>query len=95
MDAKYFPNLFKCKYALHGHDWVRRIEPDDLRVFVDIGLQANEHGRQGGRALVTKRGRDHMSRIGRIGAIMANIKKDWIKAVKEETERELGVTFDF
>lgn len=90
-----YTNLFKQKYALFGKDWVRRIDPDDLKVFVGIGLEANEHGRQGGKALARKRGSRYMSEIGRRGAIMSNIKKAFIKAVREENERELGVGFDY
>jgi hypothetical protein len=96
MRAKYLPNLFKARYPiLRGKDWVRRIEPEDLRVFVDIGLKANDHGKQGGRALVEKHGKEHMRKIARIGAIAANSIKAWNKAVREANEQELGVTFDF
>lgn len=81
-----YPNLFKSRYRLKGSDWLRRIDPDDLKAFVDIGLQAAEHGRKGGRALYMKRGREHMSKIGRIGAIASNVKQWWIKAARQEAE---------
>ena len=92
--ANYFPNLFKSKYpVLEGKDWVRRIEAEDLAVFVDIGLKANDHGRLGGQAVAEDR--EHMSRIGRVGAIATNSIKAWNKAVKEANEQELGVTWDY
>jgi hypothetical protein len=41
--------LFKKRYnRLKGKDWVRRLEPEDLSVFVRVGLQANDYGKQGG-----------------------------------------------
>lgn len=90
-----YKGLFKARYQLSGKDWIRRIDPTDQRVFIDIGLQANNHGQMGGRALYLKKGTKHMRKIGRIGAIMTNIRKEWDRMVREETERELGVTFDF
>lgn len=91
MSAMY-PNLFRSKYPiLHGKAWIKALEPDDLRVFIDIGLQATQHGRLGGLA----HSKEHLSRIGRIGAIAANSIKAWNKAVKEETERELGIILDY
>jgi hypothetical protein len=79
-----YPGIFKSRYSLQGKDWLRQVDPDDLRVFVDIGLQAAEHGRKGGRALVAQRGKEHMSKIGRIGAIASNIRQAWVKAAKQE-----------
>lgn len=90
-----YPNLFSSRYKLKGRDWIKSIPKEDLRVFIDIGLQANGHGQQGGRAVYQKRGAAYMSKIGRRGAIVTNIKKAFLKAVREENERELGVTFDF
>lgn len=89
-----YPGLFS-RYTLKGKDWLRRIEPEDRAVFVDIGLQEAEHGSLGGKALVKKRGKAHMKSIGRIGAIASNSIKAWNKALQEELNRELGVTFDF
>ena len=86
-----YPSLFKSGYSLHGRDWVRRIDPEDLRVFVDIGLAAADFGRKGGKALVAKRGSEYMSKIGRRGAIVTNIQKQFKAAVKDENEKELGV----
>jgi hypothetical protein len=91
-----FPNLFLSRYTeLKGRDWLRRIEPEDRAVFVDIGLKANGHGQLGGKAVVKKYGKEHLSRIGRIGAIATNSIKAWNRALQEELNRELGVTFDF
>lgn len=87
--------LFSSRYQLKGRDWVKSLSPEDLKVFVDIGLQASGHGQKGGRAVYLKRGKEYMSNIGRRGAIVTNIKKAFLKAIQEETERELGVTFDF
>lgn len=81
---KIYKGLFKSRYPdLKGRDWVRRIEPDDLRVFVDIGNQANDHGKLGGVALVEKRGREHMKKNARLGAIATNILKQWRKQVRD------------
>jgi hypothetical protein len=40
--------IFKNKYQINGKDWVRRLEPEDLQVFIDIGLKATDFGRLGG-----------------------------------------------
>ena len=43
--------IFKRKYqSLRGSDWIRTIDPEDIQVFVDLGNQANDHGRMGGKA---------------------------------------------
>lgn len=86
-----YPNLFKARYpVLKGKDWVRTIAPEDRKVFVSIGMEANLHGVIGGRKLVQIRGREYMSKIGRIGAIVANSKRAWKKAVIEESY-EIGI----
>lgn len=91
-----YQNLFLSRYPdLSGKDWVRHIDPDDLQVFVDIGLKANQHGKLGGKAIVQQKGREYMAKIGRIGAIAANSKREWLKAIKAANEAELGVTFDY
>lgn len=84
-----YPNLFKARYpVLKGKDWVRRIHPEDRAVFVSIGAEFHLHGVIGGLKLVEKKGREYMSRIGRIGAIVANSKRAWNKALLEEMWRE-------
>lgn len=88
-----YPNLFKARYCLSGRDWIKALPPDDLSVFISIGLQAGDHGRLGGLAL--SQNREHMANIGRRGAIMTNLLRWWRKAVKEETERELGIILDY
>lgn len=91
-----YPDLFLSRYSeLKGRDWIRRVEPDDRAAFVNIGLKEACHGQMGGRALYTKKGREHMASIGRIGAIATNSIKAWNKAMQEELSKELGVTFDF
>ena len=79
-----YPNLFKSRYPyLSGRAWIKAIEPDDLAVFVSIGAEAHGHGKMGGKALADRKGNEYMRRIGRIGAIAANSKRAWNKAVKE------------
>lgn len=83
-----YPNLFRNKYpSLRGKAWVKALEPEDLQVFIDIGLQACEHGRLGGLA-ISKRGREYMSKIGRIGAIVTNSKRLWNRLMIEEMYKE-------
>lgn len=84
MKAKYLPGLFQKYQPLQGKGWIKALPPEELRVFVDIGLRACDHGRLGGKALVEKRGREYMRKIGRRGAIKTN----QIKAQKRaEDER--------
>lgn len=46
-----YPGIFKARYTeLRGRDWIRRIDPDDRQVFIEIGLAATEYGRKGGAA---------------------------------------------
>jgi hypothetical protein len=81
--------IFKARYpVLKGRDWVRRIDPEDRVVFVSIGMEANLHGVIGGQRLAQKKGRAYMAKIGRIGAIVANSKRAWNKALVEEMWRE-------
>jgi hypothetical protein len=83
-----YPNLFKSRYpVLQGRDWINTIEPDDKQAFIQIGLQATDYGKLGGAALVKTKGKKYMKRIARRGAIMANIRKWWNRAVMEETAR--------
>lgn len=86
-----YPGIFKARYpVLQGKAWVRDIDPEDRAVWVSIGMEANLHGVMGGRTLVAKKGREHMSKIGRIGAIVSNSKRAWWKAVVEENYK-LGI----
>lgn len=81
--------VFKARYpVLKGKDWVRKIDPEDRAVFVSIGAEAHLHGIKGGNALFKAKGNDYMKRIGRIGAIVANSKRAWQKALVEEMWRE-------
>jgi len=89
-----YPGLFKARYpVLKGKDWVRTIDPEDRAVFVSIGAEAHLHGYLGGLSLLKKKGREHLSKIGRIGAIASNSKRAWDKAVREENYKVLGVMY--
>jgi len=85
-----YPNLFKSRYpaeAFRGKAWVRNLEPEDLDAFVQIGLEAADHGRMGGEALVKQKGRKHMKAIARRGAHMTNLRKYWNRLLQEELLR--------
>lgn len=59
-----YASLFKTRYGkLTGRDWIRRLTPDDLAVFIQIGLAAMEYGRLGGRARAAQAGRDARGRF--------------------------------
>jgi hypothetical protein len=90
-----YPGLFSRYQPLKGKGWIKNLPAEERRVFVEIGLQENGHGQKGGRGLYMKRGREHMSKMGRIGAIKTNSKKLWDRLMREELTKELGVTFDF
>ena len=62
--ARYHPGLFKNRYpALRGRDWIRHVEADDCRAFVQIGLEYADHGRKGGRARAQNAQRDERGRF--------------------------------
>lgn len=83
-----YPDLFKSRYPkLQGRDWVKHIDPEDRRVFVELGLSETNFGKSGGQVTVKKHGRKHMKHIGRIGAIVTNIRREWNQAVEIETSR--------
>lgn len=86
MRAKYYPGLF-AQYEKRGRGWIKAISPEDLQVFIRIGFECSNYGRDGGKALANQRGNDYMRHIGRIGAISANSKRAWIKAMQDEMER--------
>ena len=96
-----YPGLFSNRYGkLQGKDWLLSVEPDDLSVFVDIGHQEAQRGRLGGLAIKEKRPRlnaegknVHLSNIGRVGAVVTNVRREWIKAVRDETECVFGIPF--
>ena len=90
-----YPNLFKSRYPnLQGRDWINNIEPEDRQAFIEIGLSATNFGKTGGNATVEKYGREHMKNIGRIGAIVLHIRREWKQAVEAETLRLGGTTTD-
>jgi hypothetical protein len=90
-----YPGLFKDYQPLRGSAWIKNIPAEERRVFVEIGLQENGHGQKGGRAIYLQKGREYMSKLGRIGAIKTNSWKLWNRLMREELNRELGVTFDY
>lgn len=45
----YYPNLFKTHYILQGRDWLRRVSPEDRKVFVELGFKHSEFGKLGGK----------------------------------------------
>jgi hypothetical protein len=90
-----YPGLFSRHQPLKGKGWIKSLPSEDRRVFVEIGLQESGHGQKGGRAIYMQKGKEYMSKLGRIGAIVTNSKKLWNKLMREELNRELGVTFDY
>lgn len=59
-----YNGIFKSKYSpLSGKDWLRKIDPDDLAVFVHIGQAATEFGRLGGTARAATAKRDYRGRF--------------------------------
>lgn len=89
-----YPGLFK-NYPKQGRDWLKRLDPEAVQVFVNIGLEEGGHGQKGGRAVYMQKGSNYMAKIGRIGAIKANSIKAWKRAMQEELNNEFGVTFDY
>lgn len=43
-----YPKLFKSRYTLKGKDWIKKIDPEDLKAFVQIGFKHSDYGRKGG-----------------------------------------------
>ena len=59
MSAKYFPGLFKNRYPeLKGKLWILQVSREDLLAFAQIGRQASEYGKQGGKARAKTAKRD-------------------------------------
>ena len=83
-----YKNLFKNRYPeLKGRDWIRSIDPDDLQVFVHIGLEAADHGKLGGKATARKYGKQYMREIARRGALVTNLRRWWKRMVEDEEWR--------
>lgn len=59
--------IFKAKYgdALQGLDWINKIEPEDRKLLIEIGLRATDYGRTGGRARAEKAIRDNKGHFAR------------------------------
>jgi len=54
-----YPDLFQAYKPLKGRDWIKTLPDEDKKVFIQIGLEAGDHGRLGGiaRAETAKRDR--------------------------------------
>lgn len=56
--------LFKAKYGkLEGKDWIRKIDPEDARVLITVGLREMDFGRMGGKARAALAIRDERGRF--------------------------------
>jgi len=60
-----YPNLFKNFEPRQGKAWVRNLPAEERRVFVEIGLQAADHGRMGGVARAQTACRDRRGRFAK------------------------------
>ena len=60
-----YQGVFKAKYGeqLEGRDWVRKIEPEDRQVFIEIGLSEMQYGHLGGVARAQTAARDSRGRF--------------------------------
>lgn len=57
-------NLFKNRYdKLLGSDWIRRIDAEDRKAFIEIGLAAMDFGKLGGTARAKTAKRDSNGRF--------------------------------
>lgn len=63
MEAKLYPSLFRKRYTLHGRFWLKQIDPDDLKAFVHIGMEAHDYGRMGGKVRASTAKRDKRGRF--------------------------------
>lgn len=58
--------VFKSRYPqLSGADWIRRLEPEDLKAFIQIGMQAWDYGRMGGEVRAKTCKRDNRGRFAK------------------------------
>jgi hypothetical protein len=60
-----YSGLFKSRYQLKGHDWVKKLTPEDKQVFIQIGLAATEYGRKGGQKRAETAKRDARGRFAK------------------------------
>ena len=58
-----YPNLFKSRYTLKGRDWIKKIDPEDLKAFVQIGFKHSDYGRKGGKQRAKTGKRDNRGRF--------------------------------
>lgn len=58
-----YTGLFSSKYQLTGSDWIKRLDPEDQKVLIHIGLAAGDYGRMGGQARAETAKRDSKGRF--------------------------------
>lgn len=58
-----YPELFKSRYpVLSGKAWIKTVESDDRKAFVELGQKHSEYGRLGGVARSKSAKRDEKGR---------------------------------
>lgn len=63
-----YPNMFHSVYEkLEGRDWIRRVSPEDRRIFVERGLAHAQWGKLGGIARAKTALRDRRGRFAKNG----------------------------
>ena len=73
-----YSNLFSRYQPLHGKDWVRSLPPEDKAVFVEIGLEAGDHGKLGGKVRAMTANRDNRGRfLSKSGTNNVKPGKNW------------------
>lgn len=64
-----YTGAFKRNYGpLQGYDWVRKLDAEARRIFVEMGNRFNEHGHRGGVARAQTADRDERGRFIRSDA---------------------------
>jgi hypothetical protein len=81
-----YSGLFQRYQPLQGRDWVKNLPDEDRRVFVDIGLQAADHGKLGGVARAAEAQRDNHGRFARQDGTNKRTGEDPRKGTREDVE---------
>lgn len=55
--------IFKQRYDLHGKDWINSLSPEDKQLLVQVGCEASDYGKTGGKARASTAKRDHRGRF--------------------------------
>lgn len=66
--AKIYPGLF-ASYQKTGSDWIRRLEPEDLKAFIELGMRSWDYGKLGGKARAKSAQRDEKGRFTKNGVL--------------------------